>query len=140
MRWSYEGLQDKDETLSHLVEKNRTGNSGRCSGMLYFRDREWSETLPSESARREVIAREERYLKRYPFNKGTVFNCTEERSREIHSQVRMWRSPYFTIRASLAEWSCCQQQQRKAGTKGLRMRKKKLSFTVLSLSCQGIMN
>lgn len=62
MRWSYNGLQDKDETLSHLVENSKTGNSSRCGGVLYFRDREWSETVPSESARSEVIAREERYL------------------------------------------------------------------------------
>lgn len=53
----------KTRYLNQLVERSKKENSGRCRGCCGLSDGEWKKTVPSEAARKEVTAREERYLK-----------------------------------------------------------------------------
>lgn len=64
MRWSYKGLQDKDETFKPAGGNAQKGETvAGVAGCCVLSDGEWRETVPIEAARKEVIAREERYLK-----------------------------------------------------------------------------
>lgn len=64
MRWSYKGLQDKDETFKPAGGNEQNGETvAGTEGCCVLSDGEWRERVPSEAVRKEILAREKRYLK-----------------------------------------------------------------------------
>ncbi|XP_042663842.1 uncharacterized protein LOC122154884 [Tyto alba] len=92
MRWSYEGLQDKDETFKPADRNEQKGETvadvARC---CVLSDGEWRETAPSEAARKEVIAREERYLTDSSYGQAPVQWARKDRRPHVELQI-FWKN------------------------------------------------